>query len=196
MKLQEIDRIEVDPTFSTGMFYKPEGIIPTPIHCFDIVPMYDFVKKHDCRSLPFDNNSINSIIFDPPFLATKGKSLNTNEITNNIMLRRFSYLHSEYELYKLYTDSLNEFYRVLKYKGTLIFKCQDKVSSGTQYLSHVFIINEAVKIGYYVKDIYILTAKSRLVANWQRVNQKHARKYHAYFLVLEKSNKKVKYVKE
>ena len=41
-------------------------------------------------------------------------------------------------------------------KGILIFKCQDKVSSGKQYMSHVFIINEAEKLGFYTKDLFIL----------------------------------------
>jgi len=53
---------------------------------------------------------------------------------------------TEIELHTFYINALKEFYRILDKNGILIFKCQDKVSSGKQYLSHVFIINEAEKL--------------------------------------------------
>ena len=143
--------------------------------------------------MPLEDNSINSIMFDPPFLATTGKSLTENK-NNNLINKRFGVYNNEIELHQMYKDSLKEFYRILNKNGILIFKCQDKVSSGKQYLSHVFIINEAVKLGFYPKDIFILIAKTRLVADWQLKNQKHSRKFHSYFLVFEKNNKEIKYI--
>ena len=89
---------------------------------------------------------------------------------------------------------MKEFYRILKDKGILIFKCQDKVSSGKQYMSHVFIMNEAVKLGFYPKDLFILLAKSRIVADWQLKNQKNARKFHSYFWVFQKCDTQIQYV--
>ena len=89
---------------------------------------------------------------------------------------------------------MKEAYRILKDDGILIFKCQDKVSSGKQYMSHAFIMDEAVKIGFYPKDLFILLAKNRLVADWQTKNQKNARKFHSYFWVFQKCNKKIEYV--
>ena len=89
---------------------------------------------------------------------------------------------------------MKEFYRILKKNGILIFKCQDKISSGKQYLSHVFIINEAIKLGFYPKDFYVLLSKNRIIADWQIKNQKNARKYHSYFIVFEKTDKKINYI--
>lgn len=134
-------------------------------------------------------------MFDPPFLATKGKSLNIENDSNKIN-KRFGVYPSETELHQFYIDSLKEFYRVLKNNGVLIFKCQDKVSSGSQYFSHSFIWEMSIKIGFYPKDLFILLAKNRIVANWQLKNQKNARKFHSYFWVLQKSNKKIKYIKD
>ena len=130
---------------------------------------------------------------DPPFLATTGKSITAND-NNNFINKRFGVFPNEKELHQFYIDSMKEFYRILKDDGILIFKCQDKISSSKQYLSHVFIINEAIKIGYYPKDMFILLAKTRIVADWQVKNQKNARKFHSYFLVFQKCNKKIEYI--
>lgn len=183
--------IELDPTYSKGNFYK--GIITEPKYKFDINPQVDGVKMANAENLPLEDNTINTIMFDPPFLATTGKSLTADNDSNKIN-KRFGVYPSEKELHQFYQNALKEFYRILKLNGILIFKCQDKISSGKQYLSHCFIVSEAEKIGYYVKDIFILLAKNRIVADWQLKNQKNARKYHSYFLVLEKSNKKIQYI--
>ena len=186
-------KIDCDPTYSVGNFYKNTGI-EEPKYKFDIYPKVDGVEFGDSRNLPLENCSIDCMMFDPPFLATTGKSLENDDDNNNAINKRFGVYPSEKELHKFYIDSLNESYRILKDRGILIFKCQDKISSGKQYLSHVFIINEAVRIGFYPKDLFILLAKSRLVADWQVQNQKNARKYHSYFIVFEKCNKKIEYV--
>lgn len=184
-------RIDCDPTFSTGAFYNGTGI-DAPQYRFDISPQRADVVQADARHLPLADSSISCMMLDPPFLATKGKSLNSTD--GNIINRRFGVYPDEKSLHRCYSDMLTEAYRVLKPDGILIFKCQDKVSSGKQYMSHVYIINEAVRIGFYPKDLFILLAKSRLVADWQKQNQAHARKWHAYFLVLQKSDRRIEYV--
>lgn len=188
----EDNRIDLDATYSLGNFYKKTGIIE-PDYKFDIDPKYEDVILGDCRNLPLKDESIGCQMFDPPFLATTGNSLKSSD-SNNIITKRFGYYSNEKELHQMYIDSMKESYRILKEGGILIFKCQDKVSSGKQYLSHVFIINEAIKIGFYPEDIFILLAKNRIVADWQLKNQKHSRKFHSYFIVFRKTSKNVKYV--
>ena len=183
--------IEADLTYSKGNFYKKE--IAPPKYKFDLFPQTKDTIRADATNLPLDNNSLMSIMFDPPFLATTGKSLCLDNDSNKIN-KRFGVFTSEKNLHSFYVKAMKEQFRVLKEKGVLIFKCQDKVSSGKQYMSHVFIIQEAQKIGFYIKDLIILVAKQRIIADWQRVNQKHVRKYHSYYLVLEKSNKKIEYI--
>lgn len=185
-------QIDIDPTYSKGNFYKNTGI-ESPKYKFDIKPQTDDCEYGDSRCLPISDEAIDVEMFDPPFLATTGKSLvESNE--NNIINKRFGVYPSEKELHQFYIDTLKESYRILKTNGILIFKCQDKVSSGKQYMSHCFIMNEAVKIGFYPKDLFILLAKNRLVADWQVKNQKNARKFHSYFWVFQKCNKKIEYV--
>lgn len=185
-------KIDCDPTYSKGNFYNKTGI-DKPAYKFDILPQSEEVQYGDSRCLPIQDSYIECIMFDPPFLATKGKSLDCTD-NNNIINKRFGVYPTEPELHQFYIDSMKEAYRILKPEGILIFKCQDKVSSGKQYMSHVFIMNEAVKIGFYPKDLFILLAKNRIVADWQAENQKNARKYHSYFWVFQKSNKIIKYI--
>lgn len=182
-------KIDCEPTFSTGAFYNGTGIA-LPQYRFDISPQRNDVVRADARNLPLADSSISCMMLDPPFLATKGKSLKSSD--GNIINRRFGVYPDEKSLHRCYSDMLIEAYRVLKPGGILIFKCQDKVSSGKQYLSHVYIINEAVRIGFYPKDLFVLIAKSRLVADWQK-NQKHSRKYHCFMLVLQKSDRRIEY---
>lgn len=184
-------KIDCDPTYSIGNFYKNTGV-DEPTYKFDIIPQADSVEYGDSRNLPLEDSSINCIMFDPPFLATTGKSLTENK-DNNIINKRFGVYSSEQDLHQFYIDSLKEAYRVLTDKGILIFKCQDKISSGKQYMSHCFVHDEAVKIGFYPKDMFVLLAKNRLVADWQLKNQKNARKFHSYFWVFEKTNKRILY---
>ncbi|MCD8048218.1 MAG: hypothetical protein LUG52_01190 [Clostridia bacterium] len=176
---------EADPTYSKGIFYK-SGKVQRPKYCFDIFPQTEGVIRADCRSLPLADKSVCSMVIDLPFLAASGASLSEN--TGNIINRRFGVCSNETELAQLYEDALREAWRVLKQNGILVMKCQDKVSSGKQYMMHCDIYTMAKKAGFRPADLFILLAKSRLIANWQR-NQKHARKYHSYFWVFKKTKK-------
>lgn len=176
----EDGRFDIDPTFSTGGFYRR---IPQPKLCYDLVPQKDGVLQADCRKLPIKSGSVRSIIMDLPFLATTGKSLAGN--TGNIINRRFSVASNERELAALYEAAIKEANRVLCPGGILVFKCQDKVSSGKQHMMHCNVYQWAILQGFEVLDLFVLLSRSRLVANWQR-NQKHARKYHSYFWVFKK----------
>ena len=185
-------KIDCDPTYSVGNFYKNTGV-DDPAYKFDIDPKVEGVLQGDSRDLPLDDCSIDCLMFDPPFLATTGKSL-SDDGNGNIINKRFGVYPSEKELHQFYIDSLKEIHRVLADKGILIFKCQDKVSSGKQYMTHVFVMNEAIKAGFYPKDLFILLAKNRLVADWQAKGQKNARKFHSYFWVFEKNSKVIEYI--
>lgn len=177
IKLHVPDGIQLDPTYSKGVFYKKATISP-PEYKFDILPQSDDVIKASAESLPLENNSIKSIMFDPPFIV--GVKGNTSIIGN-----RFGSFKNIKSLWEWYDLCLMEFYRLLVPGGKLVFKCQDTVSANKQWLSHVHIINEAERCQFYTKDLFVLLAKNRLVGHNHK-NQKHARKFHSYFIVFEK----------
>jgi tRNA G10 N-methylase Trm11 len=171
------DGIDLDPTYSKGNFYKQ---IEKPRLKSDLFPQADDVVKSDAASLWLENDSIQTIMFDPPFVAG-----HTKENPTGIIGERFHGFRYVSDLWEWYDKCLLEFHRVLKKNGVLIFKCQDTVSSGKQHLSHVHIINKAEELGFYSKDLFILTAKNRIIGHNHQV-QKHARKFHSYFLVFVK----------
>ena len=176
---------DLDPTYSIGNFYKN---IPQPKLKFDINPQSSDVKQANCTNLPLEDNSVNSIIFDPPFIAGI-----QNKSDDGVIINRFgSYKNVSKELWSMYHKALEEFKRVLKPDGVLVIKCQDTVDSCKQCLSHVEIINYAVKLGFYPKDMFILLAKNRLIGKHHH-KQQHARKFHSYFLVFVNIPSKVIY---
>jgi len=183
--------IDCDPTYSTGVFYKKSGIV-APEYKFDLYPQSEEVVKSNSISLPLENESLDSIMFDPPFVVSKGPSLKNPKKGSNIISTRFSSYESIPLLWDYYTKSLNEFYRILKPKGMLIFKCQDTVSGGKNYFSHSYVMNKALEIGYYPKDLFVLMAKTRLISGNMK-NQQHARKFHSYFWVFQKKQVNVPY---
>lgn len=171
--------IDVDPTYGKGGFYK-DGLVPQPRMKFDLYPQTTETIKADAANLPLDTGSIGCVIFDPPFLAGY-----TKEAPTGIIGKHFYGFRYVKDMWVFYTSCLEEFYRILGKNGVLIFKCQDTVSSGKQWLSHVFIINQAERIGFYTKDLFVLLAKNRIKGH-NHAKQKHARKYHSYFLVFQK----------
>ena len=175
---------DLDPTYSKGVFYKK---IPEPKLKYDLEPQIDDVLRADCRKLPLSNNSLASIMFDPPFVGGSRK-----DGKPGIIKERFGYYKTVPILWKFYRDAMDEFYRLLKPSGILVFKCQDTVECGKQYMSHVEITNYAYKIGFYPLDLFVLTAKNRLISPNQR-QQQHSRKYHSYFLVFRKATRLVAY---
>jgi hypothetical protein len=173
--------IQLDPTYSKGMFYKGRPELE-PKEKFDLFPQTENTKQATAENLPHTNNTVSSIMFDPPFLAGYTKQTPTGK-----MGERFHGFRYVPDLWAWYDLCLAEFYRILKPSGVLIFKCQDTVSGGKQWISHNHIINKAEGLGFYTKDIFILLAKNRMTGH-NHTKQQHARKFHSYFLVLVKKS--------
>jgi hypothetical protein len=173
--------IELDATYSKGNFYKnKEFEIKEPKYKFDLYPQGNDVIKANANNLPIANEQISTIMFDPPFLVGYTKKEPTG-----IMGKRFHGFRNINEMWQCYEECLAEFYRILKPKGYLIFKCQDTVSGGKQWWSENHIIMEADKIGFSCIDITLLFAKHRMIGH-NHQKQKHARKFHSYFVVFQK----------
>lgn len=167
---------EVDPTYGRGNLYKS---FPVPLHKFDIKPRKKGVIEADCRDLQkwLRDDSVGSIMFDPPFLIGGGK--------NGIMHGKYGTFRTKEELETFFKQSLHEFSRILRKDGILAVKCMDTVTGRRNYFLHVIAIQMAEKHGYRAEDLFVLVRKNR-VMQWNMVTQQHARKFHSYFLVFRK----------
>lgn len=168
---------DLDCTYSKGVFYKN---IKPPRNKSDLIPVYDDVIKADCTELNhIQDNTLESIVFDPPFLFRNRKSEN-----NDKMSQRFSYFKSYEELIDMYFKSLDCFKKKLKKGGYVLFKCQD-MTDGKFYCTHNDIINYATSNGYILKDIILKKAKSKLQRDAKQQNC--VAKIHSYWLVFKKN---------
>lgn len=171
---------EVDASYGNGVFYKN---IEAPKYKFDIDPRQPDVINASSVDLPLDENSVSSLVFDPPFLTYIYNGRDHKD-GSSIMASRFSGYEKYEDLEAHYVDSLKEFRRVLSHKGILVFKCQDIIHNHKMHCTHNNVINWANELGFRLKDLFILGAKTRLPSP-QAGKQRHARIFHCYFLVLE-----------
>jgi hypothetical protein len=174
---------DLDPCYSSGKFY---GSLEKPKIKMDKTPQSTDVIQNDILDgIPLANSSIRGIVFDPPFMfGTHGQT------KNNIMTKRFTMFDTFNELEQMYKTAMKEFYRVLISGGIVAFKCQDYTDSKTT-LTHCLIHNWAIEIGFKVEDIFVMVFSGGRVWN-SNLKQKHARKYHSYWLVLKKTTNRTK----
>lgn len=166
-----------DVTYSKGMFYRD---FPAPRLRYDIAPQSPDVRQADCRHLPLEDNSVESIMFDPPFKASHSNTIGLIEA-------RFSAYGSIPELWEFYRDALMELYRVLQPMGIVVVKCQDGVYSGKNWFSHFEILKCGEQLGFITEDLFVLLATSVMLSpNVTPESQRHARKTHSFFIVLRK----------
>ena len=190
MELYEIEQFDLDCTYSTGNFWKN---LPGPKIKSDLLPKNDTIIKASSENLPFDDGSMKSIMYDPPFVVA-GASYKGNKEGSSIIAKRFEGYTNYRELTENYYNTLKELYRVCEKGGLVVMKCQDTVSGGKNHFTHCLIMNMAMEIGFYPRDMFILHNKVRINSfgtKWTK--QEHARKYHSYYWVFEKVKPRVKY---
>ncbi len=153
----------------------------------------------DCRNLPYEDASIDCVVLDPPYMeglfrehtghmAGGGSHAAFRTNYSNGKATRGTGPKWHGAVVDLYFKAGREAYRVLKPDGVLIVKCQDEVSANRQWLTHVEIINEYARCGFYCKDLFIVMRTNKpVIARLKK--QEHARKNHSYFLVFIKTTK-------
>jgi len=190
MDLYGIEQFDLDCTYSTGNFWKN---LPAPKLKSDLFPKNDTIIEASSENLPFDDNSMKSVMYDPPFVIA-GKTYHDNVEGSSIIAKRFEGYTNYKELTENYYNTLKELYRVCQKGGYVVMKCQDTVSGGKNHFTHCLIMNMAMQIGFYPRDMFILHNKVRINSfgtKWTK--QEHARKYHSYYWIFEKVKPRVKY---
>jgi tRNA G10 N-methylase Trm11 len=179
-----------DVTYGTGIFWQN---VPKDRYS---IKGTDIKTGVDCRNLPYEDSSIDCVVLDPPYMEGLFRRSSENLAgTGTYKAFRRTYSNGEETeggpkwheaVLDLYFRAGREAYRVLRKSGILIVKCQDEVSAGKQRFTHIEIVNEYERLGYYSKDLFVVVRTNN--ASISRLKkQVHARKNHSYFLVFVKA---------
>lgn len=188
--------VVADVTYGKGTFWRS---VPEDLYKLRAT---DLKTDVDCRELPYEDGSIDCVVLDPPYmeglfrrdeghLAGGGSHAAFRENYSNGQVTearskdgRAKPKYHEAVL-DLYFRAGREAKRVLRNYGIFIVKCQDEVSANRQRLTHVELINEFEKEGFYTKDLFVVVRQNKPGVS-RLVRQEHARKNHSYFLVFIK----------
>jgi len=176
------DGFDCDVTYGNGSFYKGRA---EPRLKFDIQPLSDGVIAADSGNLPLAKGDAKSIMFDPPFL-TYVKAGRDHKEGKVQMTARFGGYWSYNDLQTHYCATIKEAARVLETGGIFVVKCQDIIHNHKMHCTHAMVIEEASIEGFRLRDLFVLAAKHRMPGP-QKGTQRHARIFHSYFLVFERT---------
>jgi len=182
-----------DVTWGKGVFWKK-----VPKRSYKLLAT-DIQTGTDCRDLPYEDGAIDCVVLDPPYMEGLFRR-DESQLAGNGTYGAFrsSYSNSEATatgpkyhaaVLDLYFKAGKEAYRVLREEGVFIVKCQDEVSANRQWLTHIELVNEYAKFGFYAKDLFVVVRSNRPAVS-RVLSQQHARKNHSYFLVFVKTKKR------
>ena len=173
------DRYDCDFTYSIGNFYKH---IPQPYLKFDKYPQVEGVQPlEEAENIP--ECSLNSIVVDLPFIVKHHKYIKEQ----NHIINRFDCFDSVEELYATNDYILELSYKTLAKSGYLVMKTMDICAPQGQVWVSNYVCNKALDLGFELVDKFILTFPTRHI--FYKGEQRHARKYHSYFLVFRKMHR-------
>ncbi len=160
----------------------------------------------DARKLPYADNSIVALVFDPPYMHTPGGTAH-NGHQNFEQYYANNSSQSEEELVSngneppenlpkyheavldLYYRAGREAFRVIRENGVYIVKCQDEVCSNQQRLTHMEITLRLQEYGFVVEDLFVVMRQNLPGVSRLKTRQFHARKNHSYFMVYRKDGR-------
>lgn len=184
-----------DVTYGKGVFWRN---VPSEDY---VLLSSDLKTGVDCRKLPYKNAEIDCVVLDPPYMEglyrTDGSM--AGQGTHEAFQESYSNGTRPTDIESKWHDAVVEMYvqaaieakRVLTSGGVFIVKCQDEVSAGIQRLTHIEIILNFQQLGFYAKDLFVLTRLNKPVVTRVK-RQLHARKNHSYFIVFVKGATKSK----
>lgn len=187
-----------DLTYGKGVFWKNVSLNDYEVYASDLDPEKSpSGYSIDCRNLPYDDNSLDVVVLDPPYAEgfyRRNKDMLAGGDGSHEQFRKH-YSNGEVldtngskyhqAVLDVYYKAGMEAHRVLKEDGTFIVKTQDEVSANTQELTHIQITNfYEGELDFYTRDLFV-TVRSNKPAVSGMNKQVHARKNHSYFLIYE-----------
>jgi len=199
-----------DVTYGRGVFWRQVDRSKYKLFLSDLKRdgLPAFVKGGvDARRLPYKEESLDAIVFDPPYMHTPGGTAHNghqnyeayyaNNIEQDKRVVEEIWVETDGKPPKyheavldLYFRAAREALRTLKPGGVYIVKCQDEVCTNRQRLTHVEITNEFEKYGFVTEDLFVVVQTMKPGVSRLLNRQYHARKNHSYFMVYRKPTPK------
>ena len=163
----------IDVTFGRGVFWKKLEGLPHRGH--------DIAKDGvDCRNIPYDDRSVDVVVFDPPYRPSHGSKLDDGNGLKKAY--RLNGLDTINDVVELYRDGIQEATRVLKPNGRMLCKCQDMSYGHRLHLVSLDVLRIMIENDIDLADQYILVNNSRLSSSkWKK--QERARRSHSILWV-------------
>jgi hypothetical protein len=176
-----------DVTYGTGVFWKQVDTSE-----YEFLPS-DLKTGVDARALSYEDNYLDAFVLDPPYMEGLYRD-NTSKLagggSHDAFREYYSNGQATSDTTLKYHDKVIDMYmtiglearRTLRDGGVFIVKCQDEVSANRQKLTHVELIFGYERLGFYCKDLFVLTRTNK-PAVARLIKQEHSRKNHSYFLI-------------
>jgi hypothetical protein len=167
-----------DLTYGRGVFWQKVDL-----------SSYNFCKSdkltcpstpYDFGNLPYDSESFDVVVFDPPYAHHAG-NMRVESCYQNATT---TYQHNHRDIIEGYRRGMKEAVRILKPSGTLWTKCQDEIEAGKQRRSSIEIFQIAQELGLLDQDLFVLMQETSPAIRHR--DQHHARKNHSYLWVFRK----------
>jgi len=188
-----------DVTYGKGVFWEEIPNERYKVYRTDINPAKSVDSPDgegvDCRDLPYENDSFDAVVLDPPY-AEGYYRRNKDHLAGNGSHSQFRSNYATGESYEgspkyhqavlsVYFDAGQEAKRILRNDGVFIVKVGDEVSANTQELTHIQITNfYESELRFYTKDLFVVERHNTPTVPGMD-NQVHARKNHSFFMVYE-----------
>jgi SAM-dependent methyltransferase len=174
----------LDATVNKGRFW--EGST-RPVTGLDIDPAHNPDIVGDNRDMPFEDNSFDVVVYDPPHIPNQGKD-KSKDFNTRFGLVLKSSVDQGHNFSHLYPPFVREAYRVLKADGVMFCKIADYVHGHRFQWAHIALIEAALEVGFTACDCIAKLRKGPIIdPKWK--NAHHARRQHCYWIIFRKSKK-------
>jgi hypothetical protein len=113
----------LDATVNVGRFWVGSS---RPVIGMDINPMYEPDVIGDHTDMPFEDNSFDVVVYDPPHIPNQGRD-RSRDFNTRFGLGDKSPSQNGYNFSHLYPPFMTEAYRVLESEGILLCKITDYI---------------------------------------------------------------------
>lgn len=171
-----------DVTYGKGVFWKQ-----TDVSHYDFFGTDLALDGTDCRALPDAEESVDVLVFDPPYRYVERKTDSRPQM--EIPYRVAASLRNANRpgvdgVLDLYEQGISEASRVLRHGGFAFIKCQDTVSDGRQRWVHIDVMNFCRLAQLEPVDLAIVTTDNPPPTRWKI--QRSLKKAHSYFVIARK----------